>query len=77
MSKKEISQTIRKKLKIQKTKTLLKKAKEIKMSIKEHLLKFRTKDPRKTSPAKNEVFSNKEENLKFAKFPKIPKFSNF
>jgi hypothetical protein len=64
IAKKEISLIIKKKLKIQKTKTLLKKAIEINMSIKEHLVKFSIKDMIKTVAAKIVVLRRRLEHWK-------------
>lgn len=58
MAKNEISLIIRKKLKIQNTKTLLKNASDINISIKEHLLKLSIKEMIKIAPI-NTVVLNK------------------
>ena len=62
-----MSLIIRKNLKIQKTKPLLKKAIEMKMSIKEHLLRFRIKEIKNTAPAIAVVLTKRLEHLKLAK----------
>ncbi len=64
MAKNEISLIIKKKLKIQKTKTLLKKAIDMKMSMKEHLVKFSIKEMIKTVAAKIVVLRRRLEHLK-------------
>lgn len=68
IARKEISRTIKKKLKILKTKTLLKKAIEINMSIKEHLLKLSIRDIIKIPAAKTVVLSKRSENSNFLNF---------